>query len=120
MTSVGKADNIVVTDAAKQTLGRLRDRYGDIILHVTGGFTKAPICLSAGEIRLGSLDVFLGKADGVPVYEMQITPEAFNSNGDDEYVLDVVAGVPIGFSLDPGDGMNFTIARQAKRPERPA
>lgn len=114
MSPQAHAGQIIVTAAAKQTLDRLRDRYGDIILHVTGGFAKTPMCLSAGEIRLGPRDIHLGKADGVDVYEMQITPQA--STGTDEYILDAVPGVPLGFSLDPGNGMRFIIDRKAHRP----
>lgn len=55
----------------------------------------------------------MGKADGVRVYEMQITPEIRYHR--DEYVLDVIEGVPVGFSLDPGNGTRFTIERRARR-----
>lgn len=100
---------ICATPAAKLALERLRDRHGDIILHVTGGCCDArtPLCLRAGDLRLGSRDILLGTVDGVPVYEMQSTPEICYCCG--EYVLEVVPGVPVGFSLDPGNGMRFAI-----------
>lgn len=99
---------IVATAAAKHALDLMRDRYGDIILHVTGGFAKTPLCISAGDLRIGPRDIH-----GVRVYEMQITPEIRYHR--DEYVLDVIEGVPVGFSLDPGNGTRFTIERRARR-----
>jgi uncharacterized protein (DUF779 family) len=104
---------IIATDAAKQALERLRNKYGEIILHVTGGWSKTPVCLQADELRLGARDILLGSVSGVKIYEMQITPEAFHQEGD--YILALVAGVPVGFSLDAGNGMKFTIERRAAK-----
>lgn len=100
---------ISVTPDAKAALGRLRVAHGDIILHVTGGCCDArtPLCLPAGELRLGGRDILLGMADDVPVYEMQSTLEVCYCCA--AYVLDVAPGVPVGFSLDPGAGLRFTI-----------
>ena len=109
MTTNAATCPIAATAAAKQALNQLRARHGDIILHVTGGCCDArtPLCLPAGELRLGSRDILLGKVEGVPVYEMQSTPEICYCCG--AYLLDMVAGVPVGFSLDPGQGMRFAI-----------
>lgn len=101
---------ITASDAARETLAMLKVRYGDVILHVAGGWSKMPLCLPAGELRLGPRDIFLGTIDGVEVYEMQITPEVTGSG--DDYLLDVVAGVPVGFSLVAENGMNFKIERK--------
>lgn len=100
---------ITPTQAARNAIESMRARYGDIILHVTGGCCDArtPLCLPAGELRLGSRDILLGTVEGIPVYEMQSTPEVAYCCG--EYVLDVVPGVPVGFSLDTGNGMRFAI-----------
>lgn len=105
---------ISATLAASEALARLRARHGDIILHVTGGCCDArtPLCLPANELRLGSRDILLGTVAGVPVYEMQSTPEICYCTG--AYVLDMVPGVPVGFSLDPGSGMRFTIREAAE------
>lgn len=104
---------ISATPRAKAALDRLREQYGDIILHVTGGCCDArtPLCLRAGELRLGARDIFLGIVEDVPVYEMQSTPEICYCSG--IYELDLTAGLPVGFSLDAGDGMRFTIREKA-------
>ena len=100
---------IAATAMAKATLDRLRNRYGPIILHVTGGCCDArtPLCLPAGELRLGARDILLGNVEGVPVYEMQSTPDVCYCCGC--YLLDMAPGVPVGFSLDVGDGLRFSI-----------
>ena len=92
------AVKITATDAARETLALLKARHGEIILHVTGGWSKMPLAFAVGELKLGPRDVRLGEIDGVAVYEMQHTPEGLH--GDDAYVLDVVAGVRgAGFRL---------------------
>ena len=103
---------ISATSPAKAALMRLREQHGAIVLHVTGGCCDArtPLCLPAQELRIGARDILLGIVEGVKVYEMQSTPEACYCCG--TYVLDMVQGVPVGFSLDPGDGQRFTIREQ--------
>ena len=107
---------IEATPRAKVALERLKDKHGDIILHVTGGCcdARSPLCLLAGELRLGALDILLGTVEGVDVYEMQNTPELCTCEGC--YVLDMIAGTPVGFSLDPGNGMRFTIREKLLAP----
>ncbi|MBR2535471.1 MAG: DUF779 domain-containing protein [Hyphomicrobium sp.] len=104
-----KIGRIIASDAARATLAVLKERHGAIILHVSGGWSKAPIVLPVGELRLGPRDILLGEVDGVAIYEMQITPDGFESGGD--YTLDVVAGVPVGFSLVPDGGVVFKVER---------
>lgn len=103
------AGRIIATDAARETLALLRARHGEIILHVTGGWSKAALVLPAGELRIGLRDIFLGQVDGVAIYEMQITPEVTGSG--DDYRLDVAPGVPVGFSLVAENGMVFRVER---------
>lgn len=107
---------ITATPAAREALDALRTQHGAIILHVTGGCCDArtPLCLPAGELHLGARDILLGTVEGVPVYEMQSAPEICYCCGC--YVLDMVPGVPVGFSLDPGNGRRFPSTRPCRQP----
>jgi hypothetical protein len=108
---------IETTDAALGALDALRSEHGDLMLHLSGGAEDAgtPICLPAGELRLGHGDVFLGSAHGVDVYEQRSRPESHHRRGW-TLVVDLVPGMPTGFSLLPGDGMRFTIRETAPSP----
>ena len=111
---------ISATPAASSALTQLRSLHGDIILHVTGGCCDArtPLCLCADELRIGQRDILLGTVEGVPVYEMQSTPEICYCSG--TYLLEMVPGVPVGFSLDPGEGMRFAIRERFESNPSPA
>jgi uncharacterized protein (DUF779 family) len=107
MTAAAQSGPITATPAAREALERLRRQHGDIILHITGGWSKAPLCLQAGDLRLGARDILIGSVDGIPVYEMQITPEVGERSYG--YVLELVGEAPMGFSLDPGQGLRFAM-----------
>lgn len=94
---------------AKKALDYLRSRCGDVVLHVTGGCCDArtPLCLRADELLIGNRDIVLGVVEGVPIHEMQSTPEPTYFCG--RYILEMVPGLPVGFSLNPGNGMRFSI-----------
>lgn len=104
------ACRIEATDAAVGALDALRAEHGDIVLHVPGGAEDAgtPMCFPAGELRIGSRDIFLGRVHGVDVYEQLSRPGHHHRAG---WVvsLDVVPGMSTGFSLRPGEGMRFAI-----------
>lgn len=105
--------SIHVTAAAKAALDCMRARHGEIMLHIPGGCCdgRMPLCLKADELRLGAWDILLGQADGVQVYKTQSTPERCCSCVD--YMLDVVPGTPVGFSLDLHNGMKFILLEAA-------
>lgn len=106
---IDKTRPIRATPEARDALERLRAEHGPIILHVTGGCCDArtPLCLKADDLLLGGRDILLGVVEGVEVYEMQSTPEVAFCTGD--YQLELRAGLPVGFSLDAGDGKRFAI-----------
>ncbi len=101
-----------VSPEAKLALDRIRSNFKNIMFHITLGCcdVRSPVCLEAGELRLGCRDYLVGFADGVPVYEMTLgdrRPEAR------DYILDVMPGTSVGFSLDAGTGLRFTL-REAR------
>ena len=76
-----KTGKIIASEAARATLAAMKARHGAIILHVTGGWSKAALVLPAGELRIGPRDILLGEVDGVAIYEMQITPDGLGAGG---------------------------------------
>jgi uncharacterized protein len=100
---------ITATPEARDVLRHMSEQHGAIILHVAGPNSglRMPLCLPAGELRLGARDRLLGVVEGVAIYQMQSRPDGECHCGD--YVVDMVDGLPIGFSLDPGNRRRFTI-----------
>jgi len=65
---------------------------------------STPMCFPDGEFLVGPLDVLLGTIDRCPFYIDRRLDEAWHQ---DQFVLDVEAGTPEGFSLAAGEGQRF-------------
>lgn len=102
---------ITATPEARDALRRMVEQHGDIILHLAGAKSGShkPLCLPAGELRLGARDHLIGIVEGVAVYQMESRPDGECACGD--YILDMVDGWPVGFSLDAGNRRRFTLLR---------
>jgi uncharacterized protein len=100
---------ITATEGAVAALDGLRAEHGPLILHITAGGDDSgtPMCLPADELRLGPRDIYVGTVHDVDVYEMRSHMDSHFRDG--SFVLDVSRGLPVGFSLTPGDHMRFTI-----------
>ncbi|NOT72887.1 MAG: DUF779 domain-containing protein [Hyphomicrobium sp.] len=107
---------ITATPEARDALRRMVEQHGDIILHLAGANSGShkPVCLPAGELRLGARDHLIGEVEGVAVYQMESRPGDECACGD--YILDMADGLPVGFSLDAGNRRRFTLLR--RRPQR--
>lgn len=112
MASTVPTCSITATPEARDALRQLKEKHGDIILHVAGANSglRRPVCLPAGELRIGQRDDLLGVVDDVPVYQMQSRPSGECRS--DELIIDMVDGMPVGFSLDTGNRRRFTIVRK--------
>lgn len=97
---------IRVTSAARDAIERLKQANGDLIFHLPGGCCDArtPVCLPKGDLSLGPRDRLIGHAEDVPVYEMGAGDGVATT-----FKLDVTKGLPVGFSLSPGDGTCFSL-----------
>jgi uncharacterized protein len=120
MTVAGSSNDaamgITATPEACEALRRMTDLHGPIMLHVAGansGMHK-PVCLPVGELRIGARDQLLGHVEGVAIYQMMSRPNGDCHRGD--YVIDMVDGMPVGFSLDAGNNRRFTILRMPDTP----
>ena len=107
---------VLVTDAAAELLGRLRDHHGAVMFHQSGGCCdgSSPMCYPQGEFIVGDRDVLLGEVDGVPVW---ISGPQFEAWKHTQLIIDVVPGRGAGFSLEAPEGVRFLTRGRAFSPE---
>jgi uncharacterized protein (DUF779 family) len=65
---------------------------------------STPMCFPDGEFVVGDVDLLLGDIDGSPVYINRRLDEAWRHP---QFVVDVGAGEPEGFSLAAGPDQHF-------------
>ena len=98
---------VTATLAARKAIARLRAARGGPVMFVQSGGCCAgstPMCYPAGEFITGDGDVLLGEIDGCPFYIDRRLDAAWLQ---DEFILDIEAGEPEGFSLPAGPGLHF-------------
>jgi uncharacterized protein len=101
---------LVITSAAAELLGALRDKHGPLMFHQSGGCCdgSSPMCYPDGDFIVGDRDVLLGVLDtgedGVPVW---ISGPQFQAWKHTQLVIDVVPGRGGGFSLEAPEGKRF-------------
>lgn len=98
--------HIVITPAAAALLGQLKERYGALLFHQSGGCCSgsAPVCLRQGEFRVGSRDVLFGVIEDTPFY---LGAAQFEYLSEAQLILDVVEAESDSFSLESSDGVRF-------------
>jgi uncharacterized protein (DUF779 family) len=107
MPQTDPAQRVTATPAARRAIAALRTAVGGRLMFVQSGGCCAgstPMCFPDGEFLVGDVDVLLGEVEGCPFYIDVALDRAW---GHDEFVLDVEAGDPEGFSLGAGDGLHF-------------
>jgi uncharacterized protein len=89
---------IGATQRATAMVTRLVQEHGPLAIYQSGGCCDGslPLCLLASDLGQGPNDVLLGHVAGVPFY---IDAEQYERWGEPEFLLDVAAGAPEGFSL---------------------
>ena len=105
---------ILSTAAADALIATLTAAHGPLMFHQSGGCCdgSAPMCYPAGEFRVGTQDVLLGRiardtvAGGVPVW---IGAAQFAYWRHTQVTIDVVPGRGAGFSLEGPEGLRFII-----------
>lgn len=94
------------TAAALETIDRLQQRHGPLAFFQSGGCCDGslPICMPADEMPAGPNDLELGELGGAPFY---VDADQYRRWNEPEFVLDVAAGKPEGFSLGASEGVHF-------------
>jgi len=100
------AERVAASPAAIELIERLRERYGDLMFHQSGGCCdgSSPMCYPLGDFMLGSNDVKLGEIGAAPFY-MSASQFAYWQHT--MLVIDVVPGRGGMFSLENGEGVRF-------------
>jgi uncharacterized protein (DUF779 family) len=96
------------TEAANKLIDSLKEKYGEIIFHQSGGCCdgSAPMCYPKGEFYLGGSDVEVGITHGVYFY---MGASQFSYWEHTHLTLDAIPGNGGQFSLENGTGMRFII-----------
>ena len=99
-------DRVTATPAALALIAELRERYGPVLFHQSGGCCdgSSPMCYPQAEFMVGDRDVFLGEIGGAPVY---ISASQFAAWRHTQLIIDVVPGRGGMFSLDNGTERRF-------------
>ena len=99
-------DRVTATPAALALIAELRERYGPVLFHQSGGCCdgSSPMCYPQAEFIVGDRDVLLGEIGGAPVYISASQLEAWRHT---QLIIDVVPGRGGMFSLDNGTERRF-------------
>ena len=105
---------VVATVAALAELGRLKERYGPLMLFQSGGCCdgSSPMCFPDGELLLGPNDLLLGEVDGCPFY---IDAEQYERWNRPTLALDVGEGAGSGMSLEGVHDLHFVVRSPSAR-----
>ena len=91
---------VKATPAALEAIECLQAARGPLVFFQSGGCCdgSSPICLHDGELPVAPSDALLGRVGSAPFY---VDREQYVRWGRPNFVLDVSAGAPEGFSLGP-------------------
>ena len=97
---------VLVTEAAARLVRQLRDQYGPLLFHQSGGCCEgtAPMCLRRSGFRVGARDVLLGVIESCPFY---VSAAQFPYWAHSQLTIDVVSNGGDSFSLEAADGVRF-------------
>lgn len=99
-------ERVVATPAALHLIDKLRELYGPLFFHQSGGCCdgSAPMCFMEGEFKPGGQDVRLGEIGGCPFYMGSAQFEYWEHT---QLIIDVVPGRGASFSLEAPEGVRF-------------
>ncbi|WP_242928144.1 DUF779 domain-containing protein [Pontibacter vulgaris] len=103
-----ETERVKVTEEAKKIIDQLRDKYGPLMFHQSGGCCDGsqPMCFEAGEFKVGDSDVLLGTVHDCPFY---MSRDQFEYWKHTQLTLDVIPGRGSSFSLEIPLGVRFLI-----------
>lgn len=111
-----KVERVKVTEAAEAVIDQLREKYGPLMFHQSGGCCDGsqPMCFAEGEFKVGESDVLLGEVHGCKFY---IARDQYEYWKHTQLTLDVIPGRGSSFSLEIPLGVRFHIRSRIFTPE---
>jgi uncharacterized protein (DUF779 family) len=99
---------VLVTDKAVEIINRLKETYGELFFHQSGGCCEGsyPHCFEKGGFLIGSNDVCLGEIEGCKFY---MAGDQFEYWKHTQLTLDVMEGRAASFSLESTIDVGFFI-----------
>ncbi len=99
-------ERVVATKKAEDLIARLKETYGALLFHQSGGCCdgSSPMCFPEAEFRTGPSDVLLGEIAGCPFF---IGAAQFEYWAHAQLIIDVVPGRGGGFSAEAPEGVRF-------------
>jgi hypothetical protein len=101
-------ERIAITESATKTLLQLKEQYGELIFHQSGGCCdgSAPMLLEKEDMYLDESDILLGTLHGVNFYMNQDQFEYWKHT---HLTVDITPGRGASFSLEIPLGYRFLI-----------
>jgi uncharacterized protein len=102
------AGRVGVTDAARRLIEALKEEFGALMFHQSGGCCdgSAPMCFRVSEFKLGGVDEKVGEIAGC---EYWMDRDQFRRWAHTQWTVDVVPGRGASFSLEAPLNMRFLI-----------
>lgn len=99
---------ISLTPAAFEVIEQLKERYGPLMFHQSGGCCdgSSPMCFENGDFKVGASDIWIGEVDGCPFW---MHSDQFEYWQHTHLTLDVTEGRGASFSLEIPMGIRFLI-----------
>ena len=99
---------VLVTKEAEAIIDQLRNQYGELMFHQSGGCCdgSSPMCFEKGELMLDNSDVWLGNIHGCNFY---MSKDQFEYWEHTQLTVNITKGRGASFSLEIPLGLRFII-----------
>ncbi len=97
---------VIVTEKAAQVIRQLKEQYGALMFHQSGGCCdgSSPMCYEKGELRIGERDILMGEIEGCSFYMASFQYEYWKHT---QLIIDITEGRGASFSLEIPMGLRF-------------
>ena len=101
-------ERVSVTKDAEEVIQKLKQRYGDLMFHQSGGCCdgSSPMCFEDGDFKTGDSDVKLGEICGCEFY---MSADQYEYWKHTHLTVDITEGRGASFSLEIPMGIRFVI-----------